>query len=112
MLARDLKWSHSEKKIARRAFDAALDSALASIMAEFKVKAAAVATPSEMWDLEDYLRQRQREIEDMFDYRYSRLPYVLARLICLGYLDEAQLAGLSAEKLGIIGEIRSKIEID
>jgi hypothetical protein len=37
----DSRWSASEKKIARRAFDAALDNALAKVMAEFKAKAAA-----------------------------------------------------------------------
>jgi hypothetical protein len=45
---RHVKWSPSEKKIARRAFDAALESALAKGMAEFKRKANAATTPSEM----------------------------------------------------------------
>jgi len=103
----DLKWSGSEKKVARRAFEAALDSALAGIMAEFKGKAAAAATPSEMWAIEDYLRQRRREVDEMFDYRYSQLAYVFAHLICKGHLDEAQLAGLSAEKLDIIRHLAS-----
>ncbi len=98
----DLKWSGSEKKIARRAFEAALESALAGIMAEFKVKAAAAATPSEMWAIEDYLRRRRREIDEIFDYRYSQLPLVFSRLIREGYLDEARLTGLSEEKLETI----------
>jgi hypothetical protein len=34
----DLKWSASEKKIARRAFEAALELTLEGIMADFKVK--------------------------------------------------------------------------
>jgi hypothetical protein len=52
-----------------------------------------------MWDLEDYLRRERRQLEDTFDYRYSQLLFVFARLIHLGYLGEAQLAGLSADKL-------------
>jgi hypothetical protein len=47
-LFRDVKWSSSEKKIARSAFDTALESALAKVMAEFKRKANAASTPSEM----------------------------------------------------------------
>jgi hypothetical protein len=43
-----LKWSPFEKKIARSAYDAALESALAKIMTEFKSKADAVTTPSGM----------------------------------------------------------------
>jgi hypothetical protein len=98
----DLKWSPSEKKIARSAYDAALELALARIMAEFKRKAAAVTTPSEMWEIEDHLRQQRREIDDLFDYRYSQLPFVFARLIRDGLLDESRLAGLSEEKREII----------
>ena len=95
-------WSGSEKKIARRAFDAAADAALTTVMAEFKKKTAAVATPSDMWDVEDFLRQRRRELDELLDYRYSQLLFVFARLVHEGYLDEAQLTGLSEEKLEAI----------
>jgi hypothetical protein len=95
MMFHDLKWSPSEKKIARRAFDTALESALAKVMADFKRKANAATTPSEMWEIEDYLRQQRREIDETFDYRYSQLPLVFARLIREGHLDESRLAGLS-----------------
>jgi hypothetical protein len=98
----DLKWSGSEKKIARRAFDAALEATKAGIVAEFKARAAAVVTLSDMWAIEDHLRQQHRTIDELFDYRYSKLLFVFARLIGQGYLDEEQLAGLSDEKLDII----------
>ncbi|KWV58383.1 hypothetical protein AS156_34710 [Bradyrhizobium macuxiense] len=98
----DLKWSASEKKAARRAYDAALDVALASVLAEFKRLAAAAAAPEDLWKIEDYLRRQRREIDEMFDYRYSQLPLVFARLIREGYLDESLLAGLSDEKREII----------
>ncbi|MCK1511470.1 hypothetical protein IVB22_02555 [Bradyrhizobium sp. 190] len=98
----DVKWSPSEKKIARRAFDTALESALAKVMAEFKRRANAASTPSEMWEIENYLRQQRREIDESFDYRYSQLPLVFARLIREGHLDEGLLAGLSEEKREII----------
>jgi hypothetical protein len=103
MAMHDLKWSASEKKIARRAYEAAAESMLARVMADFKARAAAVATPSEMWAIEVDLRQQRRKIEEMLDYRYSQLPLVFARLIGEGHLDEAQLSGLSEEKLEIIG---------
>lgn len=95
----DLKWSPSEKKIARRAYEAALDAALAKILAEFKAKAAQAATPSEMWDVEEYLRRQRKHIDTIFDYRYSQLTFVFATVIREGYLDEGSLAGLSEEKL-------------
>ncbi|HEY1888728.1 MAG TPA: hypothetical protein VGG86_22215 [Roseiarcus sp.] len=104
----DLKWSASEKTIARRAYEAALETVLAGIMSEFKARAAAAATSSDMWAVEDYLRRRRREVDDMFDYRYSRLLFIFAQLIDAGHLDGARLAGLSEEKLAIIRSILSR----
>jgi hypothetical protein len=98
----DLRWSSSEKKIARRAYEAAADLVLARALEEFKTKAAAVVTPSDMWDIEDYLRRRRRELDELLDYRYSQLVFVFGRLIHEGYVDEAQLAGLSDDKLEAI----------
>jgi hypothetical protein len=102
MNVHDLRWSPSEKKVARSAFEAALESALAKVMAEFKRRAEAATTPSEMWEIESYLRQQRREIDETFDYRYSQLPLVFARVIHAGHLDENRLDGLSDEKLEII----------
>jgi hypothetical protein len=44
----DLKWSPSEKKIALTAYDAALRDCLEKIMTEFKEKARAVTSASQM----------------------------------------------------------------
>lgn len=99
---RDFKWSGSEKQIARRAYEAAAQALLDSTVADFKARALAVATPEEMWALEDHLRQERRKIDDILDYRYSHLPMVFARLIHDGWLDEGQLAGLSDEKLEMV----------
>jgi hypothetical protein len=104
---RDFKWSGSEKKIAQRAFEAARESVLAGIMAEFKAKAAAAATVVEMWAVEDYLRDSRQQVQELLDYRYSVLLMVFARLIREGHMDEGQLAGLAAEKLEMIRQILS-----
>jgi hypothetical protein len=96
------------EKIARRAYDEALDAALAKIVSEFKAKAAAVVSSSEMWAVEDYLRRERREIEEIFDYRYSQLLLVFACLVREGHLDESRLSGLSAEKLEIIRRLLSE----
>ena len=94
----DLKWSPSEKKIARAAFDAALEVALGKTLAEFKKKASDAATFSDMWEIEDHLRRQRRNLEQMFDYRYSQLIVVFGSLIRDGYLDEKLLVGLSQDK--------------
>lgn len=93
------EWSNAEKKIARRVFDEALEAVLASTMAEFKAKAAAAATPEDMWSVENFLREQRREIDQTFDYRYSQLIFVFGRLILDGRLNEGRLSGLSEDKL-------------
>jgi hypothetical protein len=103
----DIKWSDSEKKVARRAYERALDARLAKLVADFKAKAVVVATAADVWDIEDDLRQQRREINEVFDYRYSQLPLVFARLIRDGLLDEAQLSGLAEEKLKLIRDLSS-----
>ena len=108
MVVHDLKWSAAEKKIARRVYEEALESALARIVAEFKATAAAAATPSEVWAIEGYLRQQRQQIDETFDFRYSRLPFVFARLIREGHLDVTRLRGLSEEKLEIIRRLLSR----
>jgi hypothetical protein len=105
-----LEWSGSEKKIARRAYEAAADVVLARALAEFKAKAAAATTPTDMWDVEDFLRRRRRELDELLDYRYSQLVLVFGRLIHEGYLDEAQLAGLAEDKLAAIRRYLSFME--
>ncbi|ESZ73471.1 fluorescence recovery protein (RFP) [Mesorhizobium sp. L103C119B0] len=89
------KWSPSEKKVARTAYDAALKVALDKTLAELKSRAHVAATPSEIWDVEDFLRQQRRKIDQMFDYRYSQLIQVFANQ---GYLEESLLVGLSEDK--------------
>ena len=103
----DLKWSESEKKLSRRVFEAALHGELAEIMAKFKAKAAAVATPDELWAIQDFLAGKQREVEQKYDYRYSQLVLVFARLVREGRITEEQLHGLSEEKLSYIRHIVS-----
>lgn len=100
-------WSGAEKKTARRVFDAALAAELAEVMAEFKARAAAVTEPDGMWLLEEYLRQKRREIDRKYDFRYSQLLMVFAILLHQGRIQEAQLAGLEEEKLACIRGIAS-----
>ncbi len=95
----DHKWTDREKKIARRVFEAAVAEELVSTIADFKVRAAAVTEPAEMWALEQYLRERRSDIDGKYDYRYSQLVRVFGRLLEEGRITEEQLAGLSEEKL-------------
>ena len=97
-----LAWSVAEKRIARAVFDRAVDAELADLLAEFQRRVAALDDPRDMWPLADWLDRNQREFDEKYDYRYSRLPYVFARLIREGRVAETELTGLGDDKLEII----------
>ena len=59
----NLNWTHSEKKLARRVFDAALAAELAEVIADFKARAVAAAQPDDLWAIEDHLRRKRLEID-------------------------------------------------
>ena len=48
--------SESEKKLARRVFEAALTAELAEVISDLKVRAASIVAPDELWEIERYLR--------------------------------------------------------
>lgn len=99
---RDLKWSPTEKAVARRAFDRALHRELEAVMIEAKKRAQKIRQPSDLWDLEHYLTQRRTQIGRQFDYRYSVLIFVVGDLIRRRRLSEQELQGLSEDKLASI----------
>jgi hypothetical protein len=95
----DLTWSRLEKAIARKAFDAALKQELQGLIQETKQMAGQIRQPSDLWDLENYLTQRRKEVDRKFDYRISKLTDVLGRLLHENRLSEEELRGLREEKL-------------
>ena len=98
----ELVWTRSEKKIARKAFDAALKRELEEIVQEAKQRAGQIREPSELWDLEAYLTRRRKEINSKYDSRGSRLIHVLGKLLHEGRLEEEQLRGLTQSRLDAI----------
>jgi len=95
----DLMWSRSEKAIARKAFDAALERELQEVIQEAKQKAGQIKEPADLWDLEHYLTERRKEIDRKYDYRYSQLDLVFGRLLRERWIHEEELRGLGEDKL-------------
>jgi hypothetical protein len=104
----DEKWSRGEKTIVRRAYDDAHDRELTALADEVRRRANAIAEPYHIWALHDFLMRSRKEIDQKYDYRYSQLVFVFARLIFDGWLTEAELTGLTEEKLA---RIRSILEM-
>ena len=95
-------WSKSEKAIAHKAFDAALERELQEVIREAKQKAGQIKEAADLWDLEHYLTQRRKEIDRKYDYRYSQLDLVFGRLLREKWIDEEDLHGLGEDKLRAI----------
>lgn len=95
-------WSRSEKAIAHKAFDAALERELQEVIREAKQKAGQIKEPADLWDLEHYLTQRRKELDRKYDYRYSQLDLVFGRLLREKWIDDEDLRGLGEDKLRAI----------
>ena len=100
-------WSTSEKKIARRVFDAALHRELAEVMQTFKSMAANATEPSDIWSTEEFLTKSRNSIDRKYDYRYSQLEFVFGRLLREGRISEEDLKDLSEDKMQNIIRIRT-----
>lgn len=96
---RDFTWSQPEKKIARAAFDRAYERECEAIRREVESMLQNARDLRIIWRIEEYLRDRRRETDQKYDYRYSVLPLVFARLLKEGWLTEEDLSGLNADKL-------------
>ncbi len=99
---RDFKWSPKEKKIARQAFDVAYRREMDDLKNKIKVKALQLKKDEEIWQLEDFLYKKRKQIDRKYDYRYSRLIFVFTELLLEGYLKLEDIEGLSNDKIEAI----------
>lgn len=92
------RWSKAEKRLVRQLFESAVRAELAELVVAFKAQAAAIEHPEQLWELEHALRDARKDFNDKYDFRYSVLEWVLARLLHEGRVREADLEGLSPDK--------------
>ena len=94
-----ITWSKKEKSIARRAFENAYEKECSEIITEMRKKANEAGKPEHIWKLHDFLTEKRDETDDKYDYRYSMLILVFARLIKEGWMKLDDLEGLREEKI-------------
>ena len=102
---RALKWSSREKKIARQAFERAYQRECGAIRERVSAMLAELANANDVWRVRDFLSEKRRGVEEKYDYRYSVLIFVFARLLREGWLDEPELDGLQEDKISAIKEM-------
>ena len=71
-------------------------------MQEAKQMASQIQQPSDLWDLEQYLTARRKDINRKYDTRGSRLKDVMGRLLSENRIGEDDLRGLGDEKMKAI----------
>jgi len=96
---KDLKWSKTEKQIAKNAFEKAYGRECADLAEKIRSRAEKIKVPVDIWRLRDFLNKNVKEIENKYDYRYSVLILVFAKLIKGGWLNVDDLKGLGQEKI-------------
>lgn len=98
-------WSPTEKKVAREAFNRAYERETAALIQEVRTEAGTIAELDDLWHLHDFLSARRHELDGKYDYRYSVLLFVLARLIRDGWLHLDELENLAKDKLAKISAL-------
>jgi hypothetical protein len=101
----ETQWTKREKDIARRAFNAAYERECRAISQKVRKMALGINDLPGLWHLSEYLTKKREELDEKYDYRYSVLRFVFARLIHEGWLTKEDLAGLSDDKLTDICQI-------
>jgi hypothetical protein len=101
-------WSKKEKAIARRAFEGAYEKECKDLIKEIQKRANEAKDPIDIWRLHDFLTRRIEEIEGKYDYRYSRLIFVFARLLKEGWITVGEIEGLKEDKIDKIRYLAKK----
>jgi len=92
-------WSDTEQEIAQAAFNKAYEREIHALIQEVRERASKIAEVEEVWRLHDSLSARRHDIDGKYDYRYSVLLFVFARLVKEGWLYLNDLEGLAKDKL-------------
>ncbi|MBO3458602.1 hypothetical protein G7B40_006355 [Aetokthonos hydrillicola Thurmond2011] len=103
------EWSEIEKKVAQDAFEKAYERETHALIGEVRSQANAIKEIHDMWRLHDFLSARRHEMDGKYDYSYSVLIFVFAKLIQQGWLHIEELDGVSKDKLTKISALARTI---
>ncbi|GAP94519.1 hypothetical protein [Leptolyngbya sp. NIES-2104] len=105
MQVSEIQWSKTEKEISRSAFDRAYQREIDSLIQTVTETAKTISDIDQVWQLHDFLSAKRHEIDGKYDYQYSSLIFVFARLVREQWLSIDELEGLEAEKLAKISAL-------
>ena len=91
-----------KKTVSRLVFESAYEKECKDLIKHIQKIANEANNPKDIWCLHDFLTRRIKEIEDTYDYRYSRLIFVFAKLMKEGWIKAGDLEGLNEDKIAQI----------
>lgn len=104
------KWTKKEKTVARRAFENAYKKECGEIINKIREIANNASEPDDIWRLYDFLDEKREEINIKYDYRYSVLILVFARLLKEGWITVNDLEGLEEDKIDRIRHLGGALD--
>jgi len=98
-----MKYSKSEKLVARELFELALYRDYEKLKSQ--IASLNIDEPHDIWELRDLLNRKSKEFDKKYDYRYSILDQLFAEFICEGLLSISELKDLSKDRQNYIKTI-------
>ncbi|NJK50534.1 hypothetical protein HC931_22585 [Candidatus Gracilibacteria bacterium] len=105
MQVSEAEWSKIEQEIAQEAFERAYQREIKALIEQVREQASAIAELEDMWHLHDFLSARRHEVDGKYDYSYSMLVFIFARLVKEGWLHLKELEGLEKSKIAKIAAL-------
>jgi Photoprotection regulator fluorescence recovery protein len=105
MQVSEAEWSKIEQEIAQEAFERAYQREIKALIEQVRERANAIAQLEDMWHLHDFLSARRHEVDGKYDYTYSMLVFIFARLVKEGWLHLNELEGLDKSKIAKIAAL-------
>jgi hypothetical protein len=99
MQAIDTDWSELEKQVAEKAFQEAYKRETKALVSEICEKASLMTEIQDIWGLHDYLSAKRYDIDGKYDFDYSALLFVFAKLVKEKWLSLDDLNGLETSKV-------------
>jgi hypothetical protein len=105
MQVSEAEWSKIEREIAQEVFERAYQREINALIEQVRDRANEIAELEDMWHLHDFLSARRHEVDGKYDYRYSMLIFIFARLVKEGWLHLNELEGLDKSKIAKIAAL-------
>ncbi len=98
MQVSEIDWSVTEQQVAQEAFDKAYRREMTALLEAVREKSSSIVALEDIWHLNDLLSAKRHELDGKYEYEYSVLIFLFAKLVKEGWLELNELEGLESSK--------------